>query len=146
MSRRFRTPAALILVLACAGALAGCGVKGPLEPPPKAAGAGAPQAAASAASPAAAASSDAGSDSTWGTNQANMLAETGTAASPLSASPAPPVITQGATAAAATGMPTGSASGSGSGTKSHAGSTSTAPTSLDKIQRPNTPFILDGLL
>ncbi|GGF79580.1 hypothetical protein GCM10007301_44520 [Azorhizobium oxalatiphilum] len=41
MSRRFRFPA-LALVLACAGTLAGCGVKGPLEPPQAANGQPAP--------------------------------------------------------------------------------------------------------
>ena len=143
MSRRFRTPAALILVLACAGSLAGCGVKGPLEPPPKAA-AGSPQAGSQggtqplAANAAPAASSDVASDSAWSVNQSTMVAQTGTATAPLAAAP-PPM-------AAAPATVTGSSSGGAQHSRTHVGGTSTAPTSLDQVTRPNKPFILDGLL
>ncbi|WP_341988161.1 lipoprotein [Azorhizobium sp. AG788] len=133
MSRRFRTPAALILILACAGMLAGCGVKGPLEPPPKAA-AGTPQASTGAVSGASAAAGEASSESSWNINQASIVADTGTAAPPLSTTPPAPTAST-------------SAGSSQQRTKStHVGGTSSAPTSLDQITRPNTPFILDGLL
>lgn len=145
MSRRFRTPAALILVLACAGTLAGCGVKGPLEPPPKAASGG-PQASApaggvapvAAANGAPADASEPASVSTWNVNQSAMVAQTGTAAAPLSAAPTP---MSGAPATL-----TGSSSGGSQQGKTHTGVRSTAPTSLDQVTHPNTPFILDGLL
>lgn len=149
MSRRFRIPA-LLLVLACAGTLAGCGVKGPLEPPggtktgttqtgaaqPAAAGtpaAGTPAASAAAAAPMTPAAEP--SPTAWAEQS-----DAGRSTSTSSANSSAPTPTVATTTTNTTRSTTVSASG---GAK---GSITSAPVSLDKIQRPDRPFILDGLL
>ncbi|BAF90658.1 hypothetical protein AZC_4660 [Azorhizobium caulinodans ORS 571] len=144
MSRRFRIPA-LLLVLACAGTLAGCGVKGPLEPPggtktgttqtgaAQPAAAGTPAASAAAAAPMTPAAEP--SPTAWAEQS-----DAGRSTSTSSANSSAPTPTVATTTTNTTRSTTGSASG---GAK---GSITSAPVSLDKIQRPDRPFILDGLL
>ncbi|TDT91370.1 putative lipoprotein [Azorhizobium sp. AG788] len=144
MSRRFRIPA-LLLVLACAGTLAGCGVKGPLEPPggtktgttqtgaAQPAAAGTPAASTAAAAPVTPAAEP--SPTAWAEQS-----DAGRSTSTSSANSSAPTPTVATTTTNTTRSTTGSASG---GAK---GSITSAPVSLDKIQRPDRPFILDGLL
>lgn len=144
MSRRFRIPA-LLLVLACAGTLAGCGVKGPLEPPggtktgttqtgaAQPAAAGIPAASTAAAAPVTPAAEP--SPTAWAEQS-----DAGRSTSTSSANSSAPTPTVATTTTNTTRSTTGSASG---GAK---GSITSAPVSLDKIQRPDRPFILDGLL
>ncbi|MGU3495197.1 LPS translocon maturation chaperone LptM [Xanthobacteraceae bacterium A53D] len=131
---------ALVLVLSCAGALAGCGVKGPLEPPGGSAPAPAQRGPVTGqASSTIGASSVDSTTPNWGQAQSE-------ASSVASSSTTTTLGLPQATSAVNITQSVGSGTATGGQPSGGRASNSGAPVKIDDIKRPNRPFFLDGLL